>query len=92
MEYRDPKKIRELLINIEKRVESNTSSSLQEIILQEIQVLIKKHEATVALATWQFTVINRGDLFDHIDKGDYDADTFDVVHFKYGLRSVKLKR
>lgn len=29
---------------------------------------------------WNFTVINRGDLFDHIDKGDYDADTFDKIY------------
>ena len=45
-EYRDPKRIRQLLIDIEKRVESNTSRSLQEIILDEIQVLTEKHEAT----------------------------------------------
>ena len=51
-EYRDPKKIRELLINIEKRVEINSSASLQEIILSEIQGLSMKHEATVASATW----------------------------------------
>ena len=51
-EYRDPKKIRELLINIEKRVEMNPSASLQKIILQEIQGLSMKHEATDALASW----------------------------------------
>ena len=51
MEYRDPKKIRELLINIEKRVEMNPSESLQEIVSAMIRGLSVKHEATVASAT-----------------------------------------
>ena len=46
MEHRNPKKIRELLINIEKRVEMNSSESIENIVLSCIQELSEKHEAT----------------------------------------------
>lgn len=42
MECRDPKKIKKLLIDIEKRVEINPSRSLEEVIQLVIQ---EKHEA-----------------------------------------------
>lgn len=42
MECRDPKKIKKLLIDIEKRVEINPSRSLEEVIHLVIQ---EKHEA-----------------------------------------------
>ena len=51
-EYRDPKKIRELLINIKKRVEINSSTNSQGIILECLQELSTKHEAIEALALW----------------------------------------
>ena len=44
-EYRDPKKIKKLLIDIEKRVETNPSRSLEEAIRLVIQGLSMKHEA-----------------------------------------------
>lgn len=43
------------LIDIEKRVEINPSRPLDEVIHLVIQGLSKKHEATDALASWQFT-------------------------------------
>ena len=45
MECRDPKKIKALLIDIEKRVETNPSRSLEEVIQLAIQGLSTKHEA-----------------------------------------------
>ena len=51
-EYRDPKKIRELLINIEKRVEMNPSTNIQDVVSKYLQGLSMKHEATDALASW----------------------------------------
>ena len=47
-EYRDPKKIKSILIDIEKRVEINPSRPLEEVIQLMIQGLSKKHEATDA--------------------------------------------
>ena len=52
MEYRDPKKIKKLLIDIEKRVETNPSRTLEEAIRLVIQGLSKKHEATDGLPSW----------------------------------------
>lgn len=52
MEYRDPKKIRELLINIEKRVEMNPSTPVLEIVLEQVQGLSVKHEAVEGLTSW----------------------------------------
>ena len=52
MECRDPKRIKDLLIDIEKRVEINPSRSLEEVIQLTIQGLSAKHEATDALASW----------------------------------------
>ena len=34
---------------------------------------------------WRFIPVIKGPLFDHIEQGDVENDTFDVVHFKYGL-------
>ena len=51
MECRDPKRIKALLIDIEKRVETNPSRSLEEVIQLVIQGLSMKHEATDALAS-----------------------------------------
>ena len=48
MECRDPKRIKKLLIDIEKRVETNPSRPLAEVIHLVIQGLSKKHEATDA--------------------------------------------
>ena len=48
-EYRDPKRIKKLLIDIEKRVETNPSRSLEEAIQLVIQGLSTKHEATDAI-------------------------------------------
>ena len=45
MECRDPKRIKKLLIDIEKRVETNPSRSLEEVIQLVIQGLSTKHEA-----------------------------------------------
>ena len=45
MEYRDPKRIKALLIDIEKRVETNPSRPLEEAIQLVIQGLSVKHEA-----------------------------------------------
>ena len=50
-EYRDPKRIKSILIDIEKRVEINPSRSLEEVIQLMIQGLSMKHEATDALAS-----------------------------------------
>jgi hypothetical protein len=44
MECRDPKKIKKLLIDIEKRVEINLSRPLDEVIQLVVQGLSKKHE------------------------------------------------
>lgn len=44
-EYRDPKRIKETLIDIEKRVETNLSRPLDEVIQLAIQGLSTKHEA-----------------------------------------------
>ena len=52
MECRDPKMIKSILIDIEKRVEMNTYRSLEEAIQPTIQGLSMKHEATNALASW----------------------------------------
>ena len=52
MECRDPKRIKDLLIDIEKRVEINPSRSLEEIIQLAFQGLSMNHEATDALALW----------------------------------------
>ena len=48
MECRDPKRIKETLIDIEKRAEINPSRSLEEVIQLVIQGLSMKHEATDA--------------------------------------------
>ena len=48
MECRDPKRIKNLLIDIEKRVEINPSRSLEETIQLAIQGLSMNHEATDA--------------------------------------------
>ena len=45
MECRDPKRIKKLLIDIEKRVEINPSRPLDEVIQLVIQGLSTKHEA-----------------------------------------------
>ena len=52
MDDRDPKRIKDLLIDIEKRVENNSSESIEESVLNCIQELSEKHEATDALASW----------------------------------------
>ena len=52
MECRNPKRIKNLLIDIEKRVEMNSSGLLEEVIQLVIQELSMKHEATGALASW----------------------------------------
>ena len=52
MECRDPKRIKETLIDIKKRVEINPSRSLEEAIQLVIQGLSMKHEATDAIASW----------------------------------------
>lgn len=51
-EYRDLKRIKLLLIDIEKRVENNSSESIEESVFNCIQELSEKHEATDALASW----------------------------------------
>ena len=51
-EYRDPKRIRKLLVDIEKRVENNSSESIDEVVLSCVQELSEKHEATDASASW----------------------------------------
>jgi hypothetical protein len=51
-EYRDPKMIKKLLIDIEKRAEINLSRSLEEAIQLAIQGLSMKHEATDAKTSW----------------------------------------
>ena len=45
MGCRDPKRIKKLLIDIEKRVETNPSRPLDEVIQLVIQGLSTKHEA-----------------------------------------------
>ena len=45
MECRNPKRIKSILIDIEKRVEINPSRSLEEAIQLAIQELSTKHEA-----------------------------------------------
>ena len=52
MECGDPKRIKKLLIDIEKRAEINPSRPLEEVIHLVIQGLSKKHEAADALASW----------------------------------------
>ena len=52
MECRDPKRIKEILVDIEKRVEINPSRSLEEIIQLVFQGLSMNHEATDAKASW----------------------------------------
>ena len=52
MECRDPKRIKEILVDIEKRVEINPSRSLEEAIQLAVQGLSVKHEAADALASW----------------------------------------
>ena len=39
---------------------------------------------------WRFGTLEEGELFDHIDRGNAEEDTFDVAHFKDGLRWVLL--
>ena len=51
MECRDPKRIKETLIDIKKRAEITPSRPLEAIRLV-IQGLSTKHEATDALASW----------------------------------------
>lgn len=51
MECRDPKKIKETLIDTEKRVKMNPSRSLDEVIHLVIQELSMKHEA-INLSQW----------------------------------------
>ena len=51
-EYRDPKRIRQLLIDIEKRVEMSPSTNIQDIVLKYLQELSVKHEATEDLVSW----------------------------------------
>ena len=46
MECRDPKRIKALLIDIEKRAETNPSRPLDEVIQLVVQGLSTKHEAT----------------------------------------------
>ena len=48
MECRDPKRIKALLIDIKKRVETSPSRSLEEAIQLVVQELSEKHEATDA--------------------------------------------
>ena len=45
MECRDPKRIKSILIDIEKRVDINPSRPLDEVIQLVIQGLSMKHEA-----------------------------------------------
>ena len=52
MECRNPKRIKNLLIDIKKRAEMNSAGSLVEVIQLVIQELSMKHEATGALASW----------------------------------------
>ncbi len=52
MECRDPKKIKKLLIDIEKRVENNPSESIEESVFNCIQELSMKHEAIDTLESW----------------------------------------
>ena len=52
MDDRDPKRIKALLIDIEKRVEMNPSRPLEEVVQLAIQGLSAKHEATDAKASW----------------------------------------
>ena len=52
MECRNPKRIKNLLIDIKKRVEMNPSRSLEEVIQLVIQELSMKREATDAKASW----------------------------------------
>nr|DAU07895.1 MAG TPA: hypothetical protein [Caudoviricetes sp.] len=52
MECRDPKRIKETLIDIKKRVEINPSRPLEEVIQLVIQGLSTKHEATDGLPSW----------------------------------------
>ena len=52
MECRDPKRIKRFLIDIEKRVETNPSRPLDEIIQLAIQGLSMKHEAIDGLPSW----------------------------------------
>ena len=56
MEYRDPKRIKSILIDIEKRAEINPSRPLDEVIQLAIQGLSTKHEA-LGLSQGQFTSI-----------------------------------
>ena len=49
IECRDPKRIKETLIDIEKRVEISPSRLLVRLAIQGLSV---KHEATDALASW----------------------------------------
>ena len=52
MECRNPKRIKNLLIDIKKRAEMNSSRSLEEAIQLVTQELSMKHEATDAKASW----------------------------------------
>lgn len=52
MECRDPKRIRQLLIDIEKRAEISPYRPPEEVIQLVHQGLSAKHEAADALASW----------------------------------------
>ena len=54
MECRNPKRIKNLLIDIKKRAEMNSSGLLEEeeVIQLVIQELSMKHEATDTLVSW----------------------------------------
>lgn len=39
---------------------------------------------------WRFPLIIKGELFDHIEKGSVEDDTFDVVYFKDSIKWVAL--
>lgn len=72
MEYRDPKRIRQLLIDIEKRVETSPSTN----VLKQMQELSVKHEATDGLPLWQFTKKQYGKMLKAIN-------AFRSVHSKH---------
>lgn len=39
---------------------------------------------------WRFVPIMKGTLFDRVEQGSVQEDTFDVVHFKDGLKWVAM--
>ena len=56
VECGDPKRIKKLLIDIEKRAEMNPSRSLEEVTQLVIQGLSMKHEAIDGIPSWYFTM------------------------------------